>query len=322
MMKEPAINTEDQSATDLTALRAEKNISLETVAEKIKVSQDFIKYIESGQFEKLGAPTFLRGHITNYCKTLGINPKLVLSQVPQELLQHQRLQTSDAVGASPLARVRRQSNHLGRYVFGTALLAMLGLSFYFVWDKWSTSNTDQRLSELSRLQANETQVGNDGDKKITYSSLLPQVNTVAQPDTAAPDETVDPATEAVDTLPVATEPEEGAEPVDDTDPFQTVHAETTAAPITADTAAKSAAFLIKMDLEEEAWVSIKTLDGDKVVHDLIGPGLREYRSDQPMHFRIGNAKKMRLSINDDEVDLNQLTKKDVADFEWPLNPNS
>ncbi len=308
-MKKPAMNTEDINIASLSALREQKNISLEAVADEIKVSKDFVRYIETGTFDKLGAPTFLRGHITNYCKTLGINPKLILSQVPQELLQHQKLKTSDAVGASPLARVRRQSNHLGRYVVGTALLGMLGLSFYFVWDKWSITQPD-RMSGLVDLNADAVDQA-DTDKKITYSSLIPQVNSVeqqgadSQTDTALDDSEEDLLPDA---LPVVTE-QDDSEAVDENTPLQAA-------------ADSASGFSIKMDLQEQAWVSIKTIDGEKVVHDLIGPGLLEYHSDQPMHFRIGNAKKMQLFINDDAVDLNQLTNKDVADFSWPLNPNS
>ncbi|MGJ8664405.1 MAG: RodZ domain-containing protein, partial [Marinicella sp.] len=84
----------------------------------------------------------------------------------------------------------------------------------------------------------------------------------------------------------------------------------------------SSVYTIKMELAEQAWVSIKTQNGEKIVHDLIGPGLREYHSDQPMHFRIGNVETLQLLINDNQVELSELSEEDIADFNWPLNPSS
>ncbi|MGJ8664155.1 MAG: helix-turn-helix domain-containing protein, partial [Marinicella sp.] len=66
--------TQNSGTINLDALkdyRKKQNISIETAADGMKVSKDYIRYIEAGHFEKLGAPTFLRGHITNYCKVLG-----------------------------------------------------------------------------------------------------------------------------------------------------------------------------------------------------------------------------------------------------------
>lgn len=84
----------------------------------------------------------------------------------------------------------------------------------------------------------------------------------------------------------------------------------------------NAAYSIVMEFEEQAWVSIKTLDGENVVQDLMGPGRREIQVNEPVHFRIGNAQKAQLSINNDSVELAPLTNRDIADFQWPLEPNS
>ncbi len=306
-------NPEITEISALKNIREKQKLTIETVADGMKVSRDFILYIEDGKFDKLGAPTFLRGHITNYCKVIGVDPQEVLSLVPVQYLQHHDLQTADALGASPLAKVRRQSNHFGRYAVGTALLGMLTLSFYFIWDKWSLPKRSLSDTPVDlALESNDQGT----DKKITYSSLLPQVtgpnlsNSTPDEDLINVDSLDDSADESAEDSPQEVE-QESNEPED---------SDLTVAAVEP-TKNQAAIYSIKMQLEEQAWVSIKTLDGDKIVHDLIGPGLREYQSDKPLHFRIGNAKKLQLLINEDPVELNQLIKRDIADFEWPMNPS-
>ncbi len=309
-------STQQLLIEDLKSIRKKQDMSVDSVAGMMKVSKDFVHHIESGNFEKLGAPTFLRGHITNYCKALNLEPQEVLAQIPSQFLQHQQLQTSNAMGASPLARVRRQSNHFGKYAVGTALLGMLCLSFYFVWDKWSLSHRPEAVNSIAISQN-----GDNTEEQITYSSLIPQVTgpkqtkQVESSDVTAQDKNgqTDSAneTEAVDEATTEdlnqTNLDDQHEPVlNDGDAVETASNE----------------YVIKLDLKEQVWVSIKTQTGDSIVQDLLGPGVNEYSADEPLKFRIGNAQNLKLSINNKNVELAPHTDKDVADFEWPLQPRS
>jgi|GEM_PF-1188408 len=320
-------NTETLNLSELKRHREQKKITEHAVADGMKVSKDFVHYIESGEFEKLGAPTFVRGHITNYCKSLGIEPGSILAQIPGHVLQHQQLKTSDGMGGSPLSHVRRQSNHFGRYAIGTALLGMLCMSFYFIWDKWSFTNGNQASHDLSISQQDTDSVD---EKKVTYSSLIPQItgpnrHNMVQPNiepsvgesstesSLVPTEVDNLEIEHNNLLNVDT-PENVEEPnvlstVDDTQPDMISNT-------------SLSAYSIVMEFEEEAWVSIKTLDGALVVQDLLGPGSEEFQVTEPVHFRIGNAQKMQLIINEDTVELAPLINRNIADFNWPLDPNS
>ncbi len=329
-------NTETLELSQLKSYREKQQLSVQLVADSMKVSRDLIGRIEAGEFEKLGASTFVRGHITNYCKVVGIEPSSILAQIPVQYLTHQELKTSNAMGGSPLSHVRRQSNHLGRYAIGTGLLGMLCMSFYFVWDKWSQPSVPQTNQDIM-ISESENDV--DGKKKITYSSLIPQVsgpnlNNLEQPSnalttdesvvetpvlTADEDSTNDSGIDQVETE----SPNEGEE--GEQVPKQLMASDTEASSDTSVVASeenKTAKYAIMMKFEEQAWVSIKTLDGELVVQDLLGPGLREITVDEPVHFRIGNATKMQLSINNDSIELEPMTRQDVADFKWPLEPSS
>lgn len=286
---------------ELKKHRKQKKLTIQAVADGMKVSKGFVHHIEAGNFANLGASTFVRGHITNYCKVLGLQPAVVLAQIPEQFLQHQQLKTSDAMGGSPLSRVRVQSNNFGRYAVGTALLGMLSMSFYFVWDKWSLPTGDLDNQNLAITQDNAE---DSGEKKITYSSLIPQVS--------------GPNYEINTTELSATE--KGG--ITD-NAQQPITSELSAElELNRENSQNTAVYSVVMQFDEQAWVSIKTLDGESIVQDLLGPGMRAFQISEPVRFRIGNAQKLQLSINDNAVELAPLTNKDIADFQWPLEPNS
>ena len=281
--------------------RKQKKLTIQAVADGMKVSKGFVHHIEAGNFAKLGASTFVRGHITNYCKVLGLQPAVVLAQIPEQFLQHQQLKTSAAMGGSPLSRVRVQSNNFGRYAIGTALLGMLSMSFYFVWDKWSLPTGDLDNQNLTITQDNAE---DSGEKKITYSSLIPQVSgSTYEINTTELSATEKGGITDIAQQPVTSELSAGLE-------------------LNREKSQNTAVYSVVMQFDEQAWVSIKTLDGESIVQDLLGPGMREFQISEPVRFRIGNAQKLQLSINDNAVELAPLTNKDIADFQWPLEPNS
>lgn len=58
--------------------RIARGLSLEDVADKTKVRVTLLKYIEADEFEKVGAPTYARGHIAVYAKLMDIDPTELL----------------------------------------------------------------------------------------------------------------------------------------------------------------------------------------------------------------------------------------------------
>ncbi|TDR16844.1 helix-turn-helix domain-containing protein [Marinicella litoralis] len=313
------MNTESTNTiniTELAAIRNKKNVTIEALADTLKVSKDFIKSIESGAFEKLGAPTFVKGHVTNYCKALDLPIESVLQQIPEKYLQAQSLKPSDAMGASPLARVRRKSNYLGKYAVGTALLSMLALSFYFVWDKWSLpKNMD--VQSLSLTASTLAEKNKPATKNITYSSMIPQVkldDEQTSPDLGDEVGLIDSENESIQQSSEHsegdTELNSGLDTVEDGNALDEQGS-----------LQELAGYSIELQLAEEAWVSIKTNDGVNLEHDLVAPGTYTYHSLQPVHFRIGNATNSQVRINNNEINLLDFMKKDIADFSWPNDPS-
>lgn len=314
------MNTESTNTIDITELkkiRNKKQISIEALADILKVSKDFIKHIESGAFDKLGAPTFVKGHVTNYCKALDLPIDVVIQQIPEQFLQNQSIKPSDAMGVSPLAKVRRKSNHLGKYTIGTALLGMLALSFYFVWDKWSLpKNAEPQSMSLTAGTSATEQKRKPNGKNITYSSMIPQVKL----------DNDQPQVDEVESSSVDDETSTGQEPTeaqleDSESATDLITSSVDDDLISPDSLQQMAGYSIQLQLLEEAWVSIQTNEGDKLVHDLVGPGTYTYQTEKPVSFRIGNAKNSQIKINGNDINLQDHMKKDIVDFSWPIDPS-
>ena len=58
--------------------RLSKGIKTSTVAEKLHITNHYVKAIESDSFEKLPGAIFIRGYLKNYAELLNLNPSRLL----------------------------------------------------------------------------------------------------------------------------------------------------------------------------------------------------------------------------------------------------
>ena len=57
----------------LQAARKERALRLADVARELRISADYLKLLESGDFDQLPAPTYVSGFLRSYCKFLGLD---------------------------------------------------------------------------------------------------------------------------------------------------------------------------------------------------------------------------------------------------------
>jgi curved DNA-binding protein CbpA len=70
-------NTQEFTGAFLRKIREYKNVSVERMADLIKVSKTYLLQIESCEFKKLPAPAYVRGFVYQYAKCLKLNPDQV-----------------------------------------------------------------------------------------------------------------------------------------------------------------------------------------------------------------------------------------------------
>ena len=75
---------------------------------------------------------------------------------------------------------------------------------------------------------------------------------------------------------------------------------------------------IIIQTDETSWVKVEEQGGKKLHNDLLKPGAITLQSDKPLHFRIGNEDNVSVKINGKEIDLSKYSRKNIADFNWPI----
>ena len=105
----------------LRQTREAQAITLEDAATQLRMPQHVVKALESEQWQRLGAPVFVRGQLRSYAKLLKVDiESLLVEQVAP-------VQTSVLVSRSHTSRLQRFAENLGRravYVVMTAALAV------------------------------------------------------------------------------------------------------------------------------------------------------------------------------------------------------
>jgi cytoskeleton protein RodZ len=70
---------------------------------------------------------------------------------------------------------------------------------------------------------------------------------------------------------------------------------------------------VTLEFEDESWVEIRDRDGKVILWQLNLPGTRQVLSGRPpLSFVIGNAHGVRLTYDDQPVNLGPYTRTDVA----------
>ena len=70
------------SGARLAAARAELGMTIEDVAEELRLSPRQIQALEEEAYERLPGPTYVRGYLRNYARLLGLSPEEVLPGGP------------------------------------------------------------------------------------------------------------------------------------------------------------------------------------------------------------------------------------------------
>src|SRR5579859_5151661 len=72
-----------KSGVDLQAAREARGVSVHQLAVELHVSDSMITALEKGDYRVLGEPVFVRGHLRNYARALGLPEADVLANYDQ-----------------------------------------------------------------------------------------------------------------------------------------------------------------------------------------------------------------------------------------------
>ncbi|MGE6334327.1 helix-turn-helix domain-containing protein [Stenotrophomonas sp. NPDC077659] len=121
-----ALDTAAGCGTRLRQAREAAGLTLEDVGQRLRMPVQVVKSLEEEQWQKLGAPVFVRGQLRSYARLLNVDISQLLEQaqvgavVPPTLVSH-----------THTPRARRIAENLGRRVLYVGITAVLAVPVWF-----------------------------------------------------------------------------------------------------------------------------------------------------------------------------------------------
>ncbi|PZS68190.1 RodZ domain-containing protein [Stenotrophomonas maltophilia] len=121
-----ALETAAGCGTRLRQAREAAGLTLEDVGSRLRMPVQVVKSLEEEQWQKLGAPVFVRGQLRSYARLLDVDVSQLLEQaqvgpvVPPTLVSH-----------THTPRARRIAENLGRRVLYVGITAVLAVPVWF-----------------------------------------------------------------------------------------------------------------------------------------------------------------------------------------------
>lgn len=290
-------NDNNNITNDLRKIRKEKGLSLSDVSNKLKLTSGVISKLESSDFNSLGAYTYVRGYLNHYTDLLGLDSEKYIQLIPKSEIEVPLINTSSNVTKG--IKLRRQSKNMANYLIGTFIVVAVSFSGWYLLKNYSKPKRN-----IEVLQSNSLEITPQTSIEIPQDNT--NYNTLEKTEDTSTDESYH-----YSSLMPTTETDAKLADNEISIPAKQIEVEEVS------TIAKLA-YQIKIETDETSWVKVEHLDGTKVHNDLLKPGFVMLESDKPVHFRIGNEKKVKVTINGETIDLSKYSRKDIADFNWPL----
>ena len=266
---------------ELARAREAAGLAVADVAQQLKFAARQIEALEGGRYQELPAGTFARGMVRSYARLVKIDPEPLVERIAARVaVPDNAAAVASARRPIPIVDNARRTN-LTYAGLSLAILLVIG-AVVFQWQRDRAKAA--RLTFVPAAQApRPTPVPADPPRQTAALAapdvVTPQVTTLAP----APIE-----------VPAVPESEKAA---------------------SEKPAAAPGKRRIVMKFERESWVEIRNRDG-KVLTSQLNPGGTERMVEglPPFELVIGNAQHVRLSYDDQPVDLAPHVKVEVARF--------
>ncbi len=273
--------------------RVKRGLSLQEVADQLKLSRKQLEAIENDEYDKLPGPAFARGFVRNYAKLLGLDAALLNAAldayVPMPMVNPRPApveapsrEPARPVEPTPEPRPRQPLNPLliKGAIAVVVLVLLLMVSYRMVTQGGSVSPASLPATPLPASQA-------------AVSTPLVE--------TPAPQVAVTPA-------PVSAPAPATPAPIPEAKPAELPTPATQAA------VSDSGAGEVVLRAKETAWVSLIDAKGKKLVYGQV-TGEKRVSGTPPYKLIIGNAQQVELQYKGQGVPLADKTKGSTARVE-------
>jgi cytoskeleton protein RodZ len=273
------------AGAQLRAAREAAGLSLDQVAQQLKLAPRQVKALEEENFGVLPGRTFTRGFMRNYARLLNLDPDLLVAHLPDAAhapsLEPPPLHSTGTTMAElPTAHARAPS--FGRWLIPLVLVASIVAAAGYEWYRGRPA-----AGHAAPPRATETAPA----QTTPNTSTTPLPNPVA-PDSGAPGTAAPPATSG------------GLAPSGTAQPARSPQA-------AAGDAAVDAVLVIRY--EGPSWTEIRDSAGQTLISRLVdADSVEPFDGAPPFSVVIGNAKAVTLVYHGQPVDLAPYTRLNVA----------
>jgi cytoskeleton protein RodZ len=279
MMAEDQLNNSTDLGELLTRAREKLSLSQKDIATRLNLKEEYIVALDVNDFDKLPAPTYVRGYIRNYARAINLNADSLIylyegvAEAPPEILPD----VKPAVQASSRDRPVKAMTYLVTFTLVFLLIAW--------WQGQNIVNPgffsiNQKTSQGGKYPGGFTYTYD----VVNHAEILE----VSDLDELGQDKLIN--MKIVD--------------LDESD---------STTPANPDTPANSG--ILKLKLSAESWVEVFDASGERLYRDLAKPGeIISITGTAPLSVKLGNARAVFVTFNGKTFDTGEYTKAGVARF--------
>ena len=264
----------------LANAREAAGLSVAAVAAQLRLSPRQIEALEADRYCDLPGAVFVRGFIRNYARMLKLDPVPLLHALEPALDEEAPLRVRETSGALPLSARRGPARPL-LFLFCAIVIVVMTAGGYELW-----SRQKEQKSEA---------VAESTDARAAQSTEKPAEN-VQQP-TPTVATTTEAPVEIVPQEPAAIESPRAAAPK----------------PSVQQGAAKSRIARLRVQFNADSWLEVREHDGGLIYSGTGQAGSeRVVEAVAPLSVVIGNANGVRITYNDQALDLSAYAARNIA----------
>jgi cytoskeleton protein RodZ len=267
----------------LRAAREAAGLSLDQVAQQLKLAQRQVKALEDENFGELPGRTFSRGFVRNYARLLNLDPEDLLSHLPD--VAHAPALGSPALHSTgsmiaELPNAMANKSNVARWLIPLGLIACIIAAAAYEWYRGGLSS----LGEAPRTNTTATAAATESKASSTAMTSLP--NPLAGNPAGATEDKTLPPSNAGASIPAP--------------------APTQVAPAAVDAP-------LVLSFTGPSWTEIRDRSGQLLVSRLVLTNAVEpVRGAPPFDVVLGNAKVVSLNYRGKAIDLTPYTRQNVA----------
>ncbi|MEJ2138478.1 MAG: DUF4115 domain-containing protein [Gammaproteobacteria bacterium] len=278
----------------LRQAREAADLGVDEVAEQLHLSRDVVLALESGEFDVLGAPVFVKGHLRSYARLMELDEKeIVASYQPSEPEPEEFRTLSMQAEVKPAASL---SNFVLLVALGVVLLVA---AVYLLFG----DNEPAEQSDFEEVGVIESPEKPDTSDELVESAGLDASQSASRAEDFAPlppiDQSAETATESLTAIDAATVPPAGEAPLQPDVASLPVETKIASEPVSEERVANPAqaeTVAVSFRFREECWVEVSDARR-RLIYGLKKPGHESnFRGVPPFKIFLGNAPSVELEI--------------------------